>query len=143
MQLGRVALEHRGRFVSVGPDGDVTLARKDPGTSESFQWIETPNGDLVLMSLATNRFLRIEPASRRIVADNAGPLPDGSDGVRFGWALARRAIQALSPLPPPPHSAFSPLRSSMTTVVETTASGPAGDASLGSTTSRSARFFIM
>ncbi len=85
MQLGRVALEHRGRFISIAADGGATLSRKAAGDAESFQWIETPNGDLVLMSLATNRFLRIDPATRRIVADSPGPLPDGSDGVRFTW----------------------------------------------------------
>jgi hypothetical protein len=83
MKLGRVALEHRGRFVSIGADGRVSLVRKAPGNAESFQWSETPNGDLVLMSLATNRFLRIDAPGGRIVADSAGPLPDGSDGVRF------------------------------------------------------------
>jgi hypothetical protein len=89
MKLGRVALEHRGRFISIGADGSATLARTAPGTSESFQWIETPDGDLVLMSLATHRFLRIDPASQRIVADSPGPLPDGSDGVSFKWAQLR------------------------------------------------------
>jgi hypothetical protein len=59
------------------------LGRKTPGDAESFQWIETPNGDLVLMSLATNRFLRVDAPGGRIVADSAGPLPDGSDGARF------------------------------------------------------------
>ena len=86
MKLGRVALESGGRFVSVAADGSASLMRKAPGKAESFQWIETPNGDLVLMSLETNRFLRIDPASRRIVADSPGPAPDGSDGVRFGWS---------------------------------------------------------
>jgi hypothetical protein len=38
------------------------------------------------MALATNRFLRIDPATRRIVADSPGPLPDGSDGARFRWS---------------------------------------------------------
>jgi hypothetical protein len=85
LKLGRVALEHRGRFVSIDSEGRATLVRGKPGNAESFQWIETPNGDLVLMSLANNRFLRIEPGTRRIVADSAGPLPDGSDGARFGW----------------------------------------------------------
>jgi xylan 1,4-beta-xylosidase len=85
MKLGRVALEHRGRFVSIAADGSAALTRSDPGHAESFQWMETPNGDLLLMSLVTNRFLRIDPASRRIVADSPGPLPDGSDGVRFRW----------------------------------------------------------
>jgi len=83
MKLGRVALEHRGKFVSIGADGSARLVRKAPGDAESFQWMETPNGDLVLMSLATNRFLRIDVKSGRIVADSAGPLPDGSDGTRF------------------------------------------------------------
>jgi hypothetical protein len=58
----------------------------DPGAAgRSFQWIETPTGELVLMSLATNRFLRIDPASGAIRADSPGPVPDGSDGVRFVW----------------------------------------------------------
>lgn len=85
MKLGRVALAHRGKFVSIGADGSATLVRHAPGDAESFQWIETPNGDLVLMSLATHRFLRIDPEGQRIVADSPGPLPDGSDGARFGW----------------------------------------------------------
>jgi hypothetical protein len=89
LSLGRVALEQGSRFVSVAADGSVALSEKTPGPAESFQWIETPNGDLVLMSLVTHRFLRIDPASRRIAADSTGPLPDGSDGVRFQWALAR------------------------------------------------------
>ncbi len=83
MKLGRVALEYKKKFLSIAADGSATLTRNAPGDAESFQWIETPNGDLVLMSLATHRFLRIDPATRRIVADSTGPLPDGSDGVRF------------------------------------------------------------
>ena len=83
MTLGRVAFEHRGRYLSTAGNGDVTLLRKIPGDAESFQWIETPNGDVVLMSIATHRFLRIDPATRRVIADSPGPLPDGSDGVRF------------------------------------------------------------
>jgi xylan 1,4-beta-xylosidase len=89
MKLGRVALEHRGRFVSIANEGTVTLTATSPGSAESFQWIETPNGDLVLMSLATHRFLRIDPATLRITADSPGPLPDGSDGVRFHWTRSR------------------------------------------------------
>ena len=85
MKLGRVAFRQRGRYLSVAADGNTRLAKKTPGKAESFQWIETPNGDLVLMSLETNRFLRIDPATRRMTADSPGPLPDGSDGVRFKW----------------------------------------------------------
>jgi hypothetical protein len=42
----------------------VTLAAGQSGTAQNFQWIETPTGELVLMSLATNRFLRIDPTDR-------------------------------------------------------------------------------
>ena len=40
------------------------------------------------MSLLTHRFLRVDPATRAIRADSTGPLPDGSDGVRFAWTQA-------------------------------------------------------
>jgi len=83
MKLGRVALEQGGGFVSVAADGSVSLVRRKPGDAESFQWMETPNGDVVLMSLVNHRFLRIDPKTRRVTADSPGPLPDGSDGVRF------------------------------------------------------------
>jgi hypothetical protein len=83
--LGRVALRAGDGWVSVAADGAVSLAA-DPGVAgRSFQWIETPTGELVLMSLANNRFLRIDPASGAIRADSPGPVPDGSDGVRFVW----------------------------------------------------------
>jgi hypothetical protein len=86
MQLGRVALKHRHSYLRIAADGSARLVKKSPGVSESFQWMETPDGDLLLMSLTTNRFLRIDPVTRRISADSAGPLPDGSDGVRFTWS---------------------------------------------------------
>jgi hypothetical protein len=84
-KLGRVALRAGRHHVSVADDGNVRLKLGKPGVAETFQWIETPTGELVLMSLATNRFLRLDPATRAITADSAGPLPDGSDGVRFEW----------------------------------------------------------
>jgi xylan 1,4-beta-xylosidase len=70
----------------VGEDGAVTLAARQSGTGQDFQWIETPTGELVLMSLATNRFLRIDPQTRLIGADSPGPMPDDSDGARFTWS---------------------------------------------------------
>jgi hypothetical protein len=85
-RLGRVALRAGGRYVTVAKDGAVTLAPGRSGTAQSFQWIETPTGELVLMSLATNRFLRIDPQTRDIRADSAGPMPDDSDGTRFVWS---------------------------------------------------------
>jgi hypothetical protein len=88
MRLGRVALKLDGSFVSVDESGAARLKREPPSKAETFQWIETPTGELVLMSLRNHRFLRIDPQSRRIVADSPGPLPDGSDGVRWAWSQA-------------------------------------------------------
>lgn len=88
MQLGRVALKSGHSFVTVGKDGRAMLSRGSAGTDKSFQWIETPTGELVLMSLQTNRFLRIDRNSGAITADAPSPLPDGSDGARFVWSRA-------------------------------------------------------
>ena len=88
MGLGRVALQSGAAWVSVDADGGVALRKGRPTQAESFQWIETPTGELVLMSLVTNRFLRIDPATHTIRADSPGPVPDGSDGVRFTWEVA-------------------------------------------------------
>jgi xylan 1,4-beta-xylosidase len=85
-RLGRVALRSGRRYVTVGEDGRVTLVAGASGTAQNFQWIETPTGELVLMSLATNRFLRIDPKTGDIRADSPGPMPDDSDGARFIWS---------------------------------------------------------
>jgi xylan 1,4-beta-xylosidase len=88
MGLGRVALQSGERYLGIAADGSASLNRAQAGAAQSFQWIETPTGELTLMSLATNRFLRIDPRTRAITADSPGPLPDGSDGVRLAWTLA-------------------------------------------------------
>jgi len=88
VKLGRVALRSGNSFVTIANDGTAALRQGTAGTAESFQWIETPTGELVLMSLQTNRFLRIDPQTGAIAADSPGPLPDGSDGVRWGRASA-------------------------------------------------------
>jgi hypothetical protein len=85
-KLGRVALRSGRLYVTVGEDGAVTLMASQPGKAQTFQWIETPTGELVLMSLATNRFLRIDPQTGNIRADSPGPMPDDSDGTRFIWS---------------------------------------------------------
>ena len=89
MGLGRLALGLGGAHVTVAADGGVTLASGKPGTAQSFQWIETPTGELVLMSLVNHRFLRIDPASGAVSADSPGPQSDGKDGVRFDWVPSR------------------------------------------------------
>ena len=86
--LGRVALSVDGRCVSVDPAGVATLRRGDPTDAETFQWIDTFDGDLILLSIATKRYLRVDTTGR-ILADAPGPRPDRSDGVRFRWQIAR------------------------------------------------------
>jgi xylan 1,4-beta-xylosidase len=83
--LGRVAFGWRDRFLSIDDRGEASFTREAPGDGETFQWIETPTGELALLSLRTHRYLRIDPQSRKIDATSAGPLPDRGDGVRFDW----------------------------------------------------------
>jgi hypothetical protein len=90
MKLGRVALKAGNAYISVDRDGRTNLHATKPAAAQSFQWIETPTGELVLMSLATNRFLRIDSKSQAITCDSPGPVPDGSDGVRFVWTSASK-----------------------------------------------------
>jgi len=88
--FGRVALRTRTGFVAVDTSSSVGRAvvrAGEPGDAETFQWIETPYGDLVLMSLVTHRYLRIDPASGAVAADWAGPWPDRTDGATFRWTL--------------------------------------------------------
>ena len=86
--LDRVALGEGSRWLSVDDTGKVDLRAGRPGAPQSFQWIETPTGELVLLSLVTHRYLRIDPATGTITADSPGPVPDGSDGVRLVWRTA-------------------------------------------------------
>ena len=87
MGLGRVALASGVRYLTVDKEGAVSLQAGKPGAAHSFQWMETPTGELVLMSIANNRYLRIDRKTGEVVADSPGPLPDGTDGVRFIWTL--------------------------------------------------------
>ena len=89
MGLGRVALASGVLYVVVDKEGGVSLRAGKPGAAHSFQWMETPTGELMLMSLANNRYLRIDPQTGKVVANSPGPLPDGSDGVRFIWSHAK------------------------------------------------------
>ena len=84
-KLGRVALQAGSSFLSVGEDGAVSLDAGPPRQAETFQWIETFTGDLTLMSLKTNRYLRMDFAGRKILADSTGPEPNGPAGVRLNW----------------------------------------------------------
>lgn len=95
--LGRVALRATTasgiRWVSVRPETDstsrVSLRAGTPGDGETFQWIETPYGDLTLMALSTHRYLRIGPDGR-LSSDSRGPSPDLTEGSALRWRVAIR-----------------------------------------------------
>ncbi len=79
--LGRVVLRHRDGALSVTAGGMVSIGGL-AGQATHFQWMETPTGEVTLMSLLTHRFLRIHPDGL-VSADSTGPTPDGRDGTRF------------------------------------------------------------
>jgi xylan 1,4-beta-xylosidase len=83
--LGRVALKFADGVVTTAPDGRLSLQQGPPGAANTFQWIETFTGELILLSLSTHRYVRIDPDSGALRADSPGPHPNGCDGVRWGW----------------------------------------------------------
>jgi xylan 1,4-beta-xylosidase len=92
--LGRVALRARGGFVAVDTTGGasrVVVRRGAPGDAETFQWEETLYGDLALLSLVTDRYVRMDPATGALSADHPGPEPGRADGAQFSWTVESRA----------------------------------------------------
>ena len=66
----------------------VSLRAGAPRDAETFQWMETLYGDLMLMSLATHRYLRLEPDGR-VSSDSRGAEPDPNDGTALQWRSGR------------------------------------------------------
>jgi hypothetical protein len=89
--LGRVGLRAGSRFLAVTPQSDSTstlaLRAGSRGDGDTFQWMETLYGDLLLMSLATHRYLRVETHGR-VTSDSRGAEPDPNDGTALRWRLA-------------------------------------------------------
>jgi hypothetical protein len=89
--LGRVALRAGTRYLAVTPQSDSTstlaLRAGPPADGETFQWMETLYGDVLLMSLATHRYLRVEPDGR-VSSDSRGAEPDPNDGTALRWRAA-------------------------------------------------------
>jgi xylan 1,4-beta-xylosidase len=53
-----------------------------------FQWQDMLQGDLMLMSLYTHRYLFVDPHARSLSsADAPGTRPDRKDGACFTWTL--------------------------------------------------------
>ncbi len=91
--MGRVALRAAdGRFIVAhsGNRNAVSLEKTETDTGTDFQWTETVYGDLILLSLATHRHLRIDPDSGAITADQRGPLPSRDDGSCLDWVVHER-----------------------------------------------------
>ena len=89
--LGRVALQSGNGFISVmapGGKGQVTWKAGEAANAETFQWTENVYGDLMLMSLVTDRYIRIDPQDRGISANQAGPKPSRKDGSCLVWQTA-------------------------------------------------------
>lgn len=87
MGLGRAALKTSGGFVTVSSaDGTkVDIVSVEPGKKQSFQWVENVYGDLMLMSIVSNRHIRADKETGEVTADCAGPRPDRKDGSCLTW----------------------------------------------------------
>ena len=90
---GRIALQSvaTGGFVTVKADGKmagVVVQKEEEGERSQFQWQDMLQGDLMLMSLATHRYLFADPFARSLLsADAPGTRPDRKDGACFVWKL--------------------------------------------------------
>src|SRR4029079_17165734 len=79
---GRVALQSiaDSGFVTVKNDGgmaEVRIEKREQGDASLFQWVDMLQGDLMLMSLVTHRYLFAEPGAKNLAAANAkGTRPD-------------------------------------------------------------------
>lgn len=82
---GRVALHTATGLVSVTDEGTVSLKATKPTEAETFQWIETPQGELSLLSLKTHRYLHFVPERGGTLADSPGPQRRRPDGARWHW----------------------------------------------------------
>jgi hypothetical protein len=86
---GRIALQVAGGgHVSVAADGKVALKAGSIGDAETFQWVDLQRGDVLLLSLATHRY--VVTTAGVVSADHAGPAPDRRDGSVFKWKVARQ-----------------------------------------------------
>ncbi|WBY06664.1 hypothetical protein PIB19_14055 [Sphingomonas sp. 7/4-4] len=90
MGAGRVALALGGGHLSINATGDAWVKPGEAGVGETFQWMETIYGEPMLMSLATNRYLTVDPASGQVSATSPGARSDRADHARFVVAVGER-----------------------------------------------------
>ena len=90
---GRIALQSvsDSGFVTVkglGIMAEVRIEKQENGNASLFQWQDMLQGDLMLMSLFTNRYLFADPFAKSLLsADSRGTSPDRKDGSCFIWQL--------------------------------------------------------
>ncbi len=87
--LGRVTLQSvaDNRVVGVtglGAEGRIVLGTLREDDSQSLQWTEMPRGDLLLLSLTSNRYLQVNPDGT-VSADAPGAQSRGPNGASFTW----------------------------------------------------------
>ncbi|NJB85872.1 beta-xylosidase [Lewinella marina] len=90
---GRISLQSvaTGEYLTVRGSGgmaEVRLTAEDAGAESTFQWQDMLRGDLMLMSLATHRYLSVDPGAGSLArADARGARPDRRGGACFRWEL--------------------------------------------------------
>ena len=85
LPLGRVALKTGGKYLSIqtGNNFKARLVEREPTNEETFQWMELEGGNLVLMSLASNRYVSFQD-NGEIYAKTISPSPNRkNDNTRF------------------------------------------------------------
>lgn len=92
---GRVALQHvkTGRYVTVKGEGgtaEVRIEEKMDAEASVFQWVDMLRGDIMLLSLKSDRYLFASPGTENLCsADAQGTRPDRKDGTCFFWRVAK------------------------------------------------------
>jgi hypothetical protein len=90
---GRIALQSLSDsgFVTVKGNGlmaEVRIEKEEHSDASLFQWQDMLKGDLMLMSLATHKYLFADPQAKSLSsADSPGARPDRKDGSCFTWRI--------------------------------------------------------
>jgi hypothetical protein len=91
---GRIALQpdDGSGFVTVtgaGEAGDVKLLKQDRGDAATFQWQQMESGEIMLVSLLTQRSIAVDSLTNGLLnAQARGAMSDRSNGANFTWADA-------------------------------------------------------
>jgi beta-xylosidase len=92
LPLGRVALKADGKYLSIQAGNNFKarlIAKEQPAEEEIFQWMELEGSNLVLMSLASKRYLSFDEKGE-IYANTISPNPNRKeDSTRFEWFLSK------------------------------------------------------